>query len=162
MSLPSSHNTYLHVLGPHSSFLGSPRHRRSPSAETLDDASRAVYPLDGNRKGVAKWSLLLVCVWLGHSNKPKQGWTKDSIRFPGLDLQREFRSIRCRNLHKCFIACTRVKAMHASEVGTVSPIPPKHLPTCARATCKFSRDPEAPKPPFRRNPRRCVPRRLPT
>ena len=31
---------------------------------------------------------------------PKQGWTKDSIRFPGLDLRRVFRSFRCRNLHK--------------------------------------------------------------
>ena len=149
------------MVGPHASFLGTPRHRSPPSNENLDRASRAVYPLDGHQNGVAKWSLLLVCVWLGHRYMPKQGWTKYSIRFPGLDLRREFRSFRCRNLHKCFIACRPVKSMHASEVGTVPPILPQNLPTCARATCKFSRDPEAPKPSFRRNPRPCVPRRLP-
>ena len=58
-------------------------------------------------------------------------------RFPGVDPRLEFRSFRCRNLHKCVIACTCVKAMHASEVGTVSPILPPHLPTCARGFLQF-------------------------
>src|SRR3954468_18681212 len=44
--------------------------------------------------------------------------------------------------------------------GTVPPKLPQHLPTCARDTCKFSRYSKAPKTPFRRNPRPCVPRRL--
>jgi hypothetical protein len=32
---------------------------------------------------------------------------------------------------------------------------------CARATCIFPRDPEAPESPFHQNPSSCVPRRLP-
>ena len=161
MHLPTFHHTCTHMVGTHASFPGIPTLRWSFSRETLACGPRQSTPLDMLRMGVAPWNFLLVCVWLGHSNMPKQGLTQDSRRFPGVDPRREFRSFRCRNLHKCVIACTRVKAMHASEVGTVSPILPPHLPTCARAICKFSRDPEAPKPLFRRNPRPCVPRRLP-
>src|SRR3954468_17976890 len=47
-----------------------------------------------------------------------------------------------------------MKTMQSSEVCTVPPMLPQHLHTCARATCKFSRYSEAPKTPFRRNPRR--------
>jgi hypothetical protein len=65
-------------------FPMDPEAPEAPSIETLACASRVIYPLDVHRKGVAKWTLLLVCVWLGHRNIPKQGWTQDSIRFPGV------------------------------------------------------------------------------
>jgi hypothetical protein len=56
----------------------------APSTKTLARASRVVYPLDVHRKGVAKWSLLLVCVWLCHSNMQKQGRTQDLVIFLGV------------------------------------------------------------------------------
>ena len=89
-------------------------------------------PIDGHRKGVAKWLLIMVCVCLGHTNMSNQGWTQDHARFPALDHRREFRG---RNLRTwSVIACTRVEDIHASEVGTVSHIVPHNLTTCARDT----------------------------
>jgi hypothetical protein len=60
-----------------------PRDPKAPEAPFHQNPSscvpRRLPPLDVHRKGVEKCSLLLVCVWLGHSNMTKQGWTQVSL-----------------------------------------------------------------------------------
>jgi hypothetical protein len=92
-----SENTYLHVLGAHASFLGTPRLQSPSSSETLDRAAHVGYPVDEHRKGVAKLILLLGCVCLGHTNIVKQCCTQDARRFPPADPLREYRSRWSRN-----------------------------------------------------------------
>jgi hypothetical protein len=67
---------------------------------------------------------------------------------------------RVQKLQKCYRM--RVKGLkHAWGVGTVCPRLPTHLRAYSWGPCKFSRDPKAPEPLFRRNPRPCGPCWLP-
>ena len=100
--LPTHLPTY--ILEAHQRFLRTSRLQSPSSVETLDRVGASVYPLDGHRKGVAKWIFLLFCVCLGHSNILKQGYTQDSRIFPPADPRREFRGYRPRN-RKSIIAC---------------------------------------------------------
>ena len=71
---PTLHHYHTHVLGAHASFHVIPTLRWSSSGKTLDRGPWIVYPYSNLRTRVARWTIILVLVRLGHMYMDRKGW----------------------------------------------------------------------------------------
>ena len=88
--LTTLHHYHTLVLGEHASFHVIPKLRWSSSGETLDRGPRIVYPYSYLRTRVARWTSLLVLVFLGHMYTESQGWANFATFYAPVVTRRDF------------------------------------------------------------------------